>query len=223
MANQNDSFIDEVTDELRRDKLYGAFRRYGWIGILIILIIVGGAAWREYSQSRDRAAAENWGDAVLAAVEAQNAEAIQAVDPAGSQGRKALSDLLAANTWISAGDEEKAAAALRDVAGGEAADVTLRDLAQLKLVMLEGQNMDPAERDATLTRISRAGAPFELLALEQKAVALVGAGRSEDAITLIRQIQQKDGLSEGLRRRLSEMMIALGVEPEANDAMTAPN
>jgi hypothetical protein len=223
MANQNDSFIDEVTDELRRDKLYGVFRRYGWIGILVILVIVGGASWREYSLSSNRAAAESWGDAVLAAVDGQDADAIQAVDPAGSAGRKALSDLLAANAWVADGENDKAAAALRDVAANEEAGVTLRDLAQLKLVMLEGQGMDPAERDATLTRISRAGAPFELLALEQKAVALIGAGRSEDAITLIRQIQQKDGLSEGLRRRLSEMMIALGVEPEPNDAMTAPN
>lgn len=223
MANQNDSFIDEVTDELRRDKLYGAFRRYGWIGILAILLIVGGAAWREYSQSRDRAAAQSWGDAVLAAVEDQDPEAIRAVDPAGSAGRKGLADLLAANAYLQADDGAKAADALRDVAGDEEVGTTLRDLAQLKLVMLEGQDMDPSERDAMLTRLSRAGAPFELLALEQKAVALIGAGRSEDAITLIRQIQQKDGLSESLRRRLSEMMIALGVEPEPNDAMAAPN
>ena len=66
---------------------------------------------------------------------------------------------------------------------------------------------------------ARAGAPFELLALEQKAVALIGAGRPEDAITLIRQIQDKDGLTEALRRRLSEMMIALGSEPEPQLAM----
>ena len=223
MANQNDSFIDEATDELRRDKLYGAFRRYGWIGILAILLIVGGAAWREYSQSRDRAAAQSWGDAVLTAVEDQDPEAIRAIDPAGSAGRKGLADLLAANAYLQADDSAKAADALRDVAGDEEVGTTLRDLAQLKLVMLEGQDMDPSERDAMLTRLSRAGAPFELLALEQKAVALIGAGRSEDAITLIRQIQQKDGLSESLRRRLSEMMIALGVEPEPNDAMAAPN
>ncbi len=47
MANQNDSFFNEVTDELRRDKLFGLFRRYGWIAILVILGIVGGAIWRE--------------------------------------------------------------------------------------------------------------------------------------------------------------------------------
>ena len=217
MANQNDSFIDEVTDELRRDKLYGAFRRYGWIGILAILLIVGGAAWREYSQSRDRAAAQSWGDAVLAAVEDQDPEAIRAVDPAGSPGRKGLADLLAANAYLQADDSAKAADALRNVSGDEEVGTTLRDLAQLKLVMLEGQDVDPSERDAMLTRLSRAGAPFELLALEQKAVALIGAGRPEDAITLIRQIQDKDGLTEALRRRLSEMMIALGETPEPTE------
>ena len=48
-------------------------------------------------------------------------------------------------------------------------------------------------------------------------MALIGAGRPEDAITLIRQIQDKDGLTEALRRRLSEMMIALGETPEPTE------
>ncbi|MBM3605506.1 MAG: tetratricopeptide repeat protein [Alphaproteobacteria bacterium] len=217
MANQNDSFIDEVTEELRRDRLYGAFRRYGWIGILVILLLVGGAAWREYTRAQDRAAAEAWGDEILAAEAAGDPAAILAVDPRGSTGRDALAGLLAAGAYTEAGDPAAAAAALRDVADHEADGTVLDDLAQLKLVMLNGTEMDPSERDAILTRLSRAGGPFELLALEQKAVALIGAGRPEDAVTLIRQIQQKDGLTEALRRRLSEMMIALGVEPEPND------
>lgn len=67
MANQNDSFIDEVTDDLRRDRLFRAFRRFGWIAILAILLLVGFAVWREYSRDRDEKAAQAWGDAVLAA------------------------------------------------------------------------------------------------------------------------------------------------------------
>lgn len=217
MANQNDSFIDEVTEELRRDRLYGAFRRYGWIGILVVLLIVGGAGWREYSRAQDRAAAEAWGDAVLAAEASGDPAAIMAIDARGSEGRETLAALLAASAWTDAGEREAAMTALREVAADTDQSSALRELAELKLVMLAGSDMDPSERDATLTRLSRAGAPFELLALEQMAVALIGAGRADDAVTLIRQIQQKDALSEALRRRLSEMMIALGAEPEPAD------
>ena len=129
--------------------------------------------------------------------------------------------LLAAGAWAENGGNDAAAEALRNAAGDNAGDSVLGDLADLKLVMMAGQDMDPAIRDQILSRLSRAGAPFELLALEQKAVALIEAGRNDDAITLIRQIQAKNGLSEALRRRLSEMMIALGVEPQP--AETMPN
>jgi predicted Zn-dependent protease len=138
---------------------------------------------------------------------------VLAVDPRGSAGRQALTGLLAAGAET---DPEAAAQALQGVADAQP-DSVLGELAQLKLVMGQGAQMDAAERDAILTRLSRAGAPFELLALEQKAVALIGAGRPEDAITLIRQIQDKDGLTEALRRRLSEMMIALGETPEPTE------
>ncbi len=36
MSN-NDSFIDEVNEEVRRDKLYALFRKYGWIGVVAVL------------------------------------------------------------------------------------------------------------------------------------------------------------------------------------------
>lgn len=212
MANQNDSFIDEVTEELRRDRLYRALRRYGWIGILVIVLIVGGAGWREYSRAQERSNAQAWGDAVLAAEAQGDAAAILAVDAGGRSERDALARLLAAAAQTGAGEREAAIATLREMSGN---DGVLGELAQLKLVMLAGPDLGASERDAMLTHLSRAGAPFELLALEQKAVALVGAGRAEDALTLIAQIQQKDGLTEALRRRLSEMMIALGSEPDA--------
>lgn len=214
MANQNDSFIDEVTDDLRRDRLFGLFRRWAWLAGLVVLGIVAGVIWREYSQSRQATQARAWGDAVLAAEASGDPAAIMQVDPQGAESRRVLAALLAAGQWSEQGGKDAAVQALREVAGDPAADTVLHDLAELKLVMLQGTDMDAAERDEILSRLSRAGAPFELLALEQKAVALVEADRRDDAITLIQQIQQKDGLSESLRRRLSEMMIALGVEPE---------
>lgn len=219
MANQNDSFIDEVTDELRRDRLFNLFRRYGWIAGLVILAIVGGAIWYEWTAAKERATAQAWGDSVLNAEAGDDPAALMKVDPQGSAGREILAALLAAGDWAEAGDKDAAAKALNDVVESGSSDAILNELAQLKLVMLQGADMDPEKRDEILSHLSRSGAPFELLALEQKVAALIGAGRKEDAISLIQQIQKKQGLSQGLRRRLSEMMIGLGVEPKPNDAL----
>lgn len=221
MANQNDSFIDEVTEDLRRDRLFHLFRRYGWVALALVLLVVGGVVFREYSQSRDRKAAQAWGDAVLQAAASGDPASILQVDPQGSTDRRALAGLLAAAGWLESGSREASAEALQGVVTQPQADSILHELAELKLVLLNGPAMDASERDAVLTRLSRAGGPFELLALEQKAVALIEAGRTDDAVMLIRQIQQKEGLSDALRRRLSEMMIAVGVEPEPTDDMQA--
>lgn len=221
MSDPNYGFIDEVTDELRRERLFGLFRRYGWIAVVAVLGVVGGTIWVEVSAHNKAKAARAWGDAILAAEAGGDPAAITAVDPQGSAGRATIAALLAAGQWTETGSSEAAAEALRGVIAQESGDPVLTDLARLKLVMISGPAMDASERDAMLTQLSRPGAPFELLALEQKAVALIEAGRNDDAVSLIRQIQQKDGLSETLRRRLSEMMITLGAEPEPSDSAPA--
>ncbi|MBB1490762.1 MULTISPECIES: hypothetical protein [unclassified Paracoccus (in: a-proteobacteria)] len=227
MANQNDRFIDEVTEDLRRDRLFLMLRRYGWIALLLVVALVAGAAWREYSRARDTAAAQDFGDAILAAGAsgdaAARAQALAEV-PAGSVRQTVLRDILAANALVEAGNVAEAAQRFDAAAIKAGDDAVVRDLAALKSVIAQGAGMDPATRDAVLARLSASGAPFELIALELKAVALSGAGRRDDAVTLIRQIQQKDGLSQQMHQRLAEHLITLGVDPEpGTDSLTAPD
>lgn len=223
MANQSDSFIDEVTADLRRDRLYHAMRRYGWIAVLLILVIVGGTAWLEYSKMQERAKAEAFGDQIVAAQQSDDpAAALLAIDADGAIGRRAIAALLAAGELSADGQDGQAAQELRSLAADiGSADPVLRDLAKLKAVIAGGPTLGMADRDSILNELSQPGAPFELLALEQKAIALAGAGRDEDAAVLIRQIQQKADLSEPLRRRLGEMMITLGAVPEDEPALPA--
>ena len=39
--SQSDSFIEEVTEEVRRDRLFATMKRFGWIAIVLVLRIVG--------------------------------------------------------------------------------------------------------------------------------------------------------------------------------------
>ena len=74
MSN-SESFIDEVTEEVRRDKLFAVMRKYGWIGILLVAVIVGGTAWTEWQKSERTTRARAFGDAILAATQAATPEA----------------------------------------------------------------------------------------------------------------------------------------------------
>ena len=66
IMSNTDSFIEEVTEEVHRDKLFALMRKWGWLAGLIIFGLVGGAAYNEWSKARAQAQAQAFGDAVLA-------------------------------------------------------------------------------------------------------------------------------------------------------------
>ncbi|SPH17572.1 hypothetical protein DEA8626_01095 [Defluviimonas aquaemixtae] len=216
--SETDSFIDEVTEEVRRDKLFALFRKYGWIGILVVLLIVGGAAWNEWQKARAEAEARAFGDAVLAALDsddpAARVAALDGLAPEGA-GAHAVAGMLAAEEALNAGDREAAAARLAGIAEDGELSPSLRDLARLKAVILAGPTMTPEARDAALADLARPGAPYRALAMEQQALAEAEAGRTEEALAILDQILQEPDATAGLRRRVTELIVVLGGEPGA--------
>ncbi len=211
MSN-NESFIDEVSEAVRQDRLYAMFRKYGWIAILAVVVIVGGAAWREYSLARDTANARAEGDAILAAMEKTTPEERQAAFDAMPAGRNGavVAELLAASVDVGAGDLEGAATRLEAIAADPLMPQIYRDLATLKAVMTRGTSMEPTARIAALQPVAVAGRPFRLLANEQIALAQLDAGDSESAIATLNAIVEDAEVSQSLRDRAMKLIVALG-------------
>lgn len=209
-------FIDEVTEELRRDRLFGLMRKYGWIAIMLVLLVVGGAAYSEWQKSKARQAAENLGDAVAGALAltdpAEQAAAfadIRAGDMARGDAR-ALVALLAVSGTETGGDA--ALNALEDIRQDASLPQLYRDLAVLKLVA--AGHMASADQIAALGPLAVAGAPFRALAEEQIALAEVAAGDEAAAISRLQVLLQDDDASQALRGRAAQLIVALGATPE---------
>ena len=217
MSN-NDSFIDEVTDEVRRDRLFAAFRKYGWIGVVLVLVIVGGAAWSEWQKSVAATRAEGFGDAALAALEKPGAErdAALAALPADAD-QQAIRDLLvAANPEA---DKPGALAALDKVAADAKSPQVYRDLAVLRRVALAGTDQPLADRRTALQGVAVPGRPFRVLAEEQLAYLLIEDGKKPEALTALLALVQDQEAPAAMRRRLGLVITALGgVVPEAATA-----
>ena len=208
--SDTDSFINEVTEEVRREKLFGYLRRYGWIGVAAVLLLVGGAAWNEYRNAQERAAAQATGDALLTALEESDpaARAAAMIEVQGEGAAAAVTLLLRAATQQEAGDLAASAETLNAVATNGDLPEMYRDLAAFKSATLPTE--DTAARRANLEALSQPGQPFRLLALEQIAYITLGEGDTDGAIGIMRQIEEDAGVTRGLRERVQTLMVALG-------------
>lgn len=208
-----DSFIEEVTEEVRRDRLFALFRKYGWIAGVLVAGLIGGTVWTEWSRARAEARAQAFGDAVVDALDlgtpAERREALSAIPADGEQA--ALLQLVLASDP----DEDRAAtlAALDKVASDATLGPVYRDLAVLRRVLAAGSEMPLAERRSALEPLSQPGRPYRTLSVELLAYLLVEEGRTEEAITAMSALMQDQEASGALRARLGQMITALGGTP----------
>jgi hypothetical protein len=215
-VSNNESFIDEVTEEVRKDRLYGYVRRYGWIAVVLVLGIVGGTAWREWTNAQARALAQGFGDSILDALDLgapeDRALALAAIPASGEQA--AVLGLMRASD--PATDRAAALAALDEVAAIPDLRPKYRDLAILRRAIIGGGDVPLADRRAALEGIAAPGAPYRTLAQEQLALLLVEEGKADEAIAAYLALRRDQEATQGLRARADQMIVALGGEVPAD-------
>ena len=207
-----ESFVEEVTEEVRRDKLYRVYRKYGWIALIAVILIVGGASWNEYRKSKARAAAETYGDALFDALSKDDMSARRAalsavVTPPGAE---PLTALLTAGTEFET--PETAVAALEELASAPETPDLYRQFAQLRMVIAGAEVIPASDRLQALSQLSQDGAPFRGLAEEQKALIQIEMGEKEAAAETLTALVQSADATQPLRDRALQLLVAIGGE-----------
>ena len=215
--SDTDSFLQEVSEELRRDKLYRNIRKYGWVAILLVILIVGAATYREYLKSQAETEAELFGTSIIDALNEKNVAdriaKLQKINAPGENAKAIVAMLLSAEAT---GNETTnfEMSTLSDVTERLTIDAHYRDLLNFKILLGSSEIMDLDERIKAFEGLSTPGNPFRLLAEEQMALIELELGNTDNAIEKISQILLDSELTVGLRNRATQMLIALGKDPE---------
>lgn len=215
--SDTDSFIDEVTEEVRRDRLFLMFKRYGWIAAVVIIAIVGGAAYNEYKKGQARAAAETLGDDMLAAL-AQDDPSARATDlekiTAKTPGGEAILDFLIAAAQVNSDQSEDAVSALNEISrNGELPEI-YRQIATFKALLLQSESLPASDRRVQFEALAQPGAPLRLLSQEQLALIDISEGQVDAAMDRLQAILQDAEISADLQQRVSQLIVALGGTPQ---------
>ena len=229
-----ESFIREVDEEYRRDKLAQFWTRYGrWLLVALglgLLALAGFLYWRE---ERNRTAGE-FGTELMQAAEQLEAGNTEDAGPVFARaatsdepGYEALGRL--AQAAIAANDGKAAEAAKLYAAIAAADDIAqpFRDLATVRQLMLQFDTLPYATLTARLKPLAQPGNPWFGSAGEMLAVAHMRAGKPELAAPLFAAIAKDTGVPASIRARTSQMASMLGAStlpsaPAGNVPAAAP-
>ena len=189
----------------------------------IVLAIVGGAAWNEWSKSQAAARAQAFGDSLTEALDLSNPEDRTAAlaDIASDGSQTGILQLMRASDPET--DKAAALSALDALASDASQPQTYRDLAVLRRVIVAGADQPLADRRSALEGIAVPGRAFRTLAQEQLAYLLVEEGKSDEAIAALTALSQDQEATAGLKSRAKQVIVALGgTVEEAAPAAPAP-
>ena len=208
--SDTDSFIDEVTEEVRRDRLFGYFRRYGWIAGLLIFGLVGITAYNEWNRSEVEKVEQARGDALLTALSLENDTKISVVINAIAVQD---SNNIIANFLAAGFDEVQAAELLNGVISNSNQPKFIQDLARLKLAITP-DSVSQDEAVLILMDLSAPGGFYRNVATEILVALELERGNLEVALAILQSHVQDAEASQAQVQRMGELIVALGSNPE---------
>ena len=229
----DDSFIREVEQELRSDRLNALWKRFGplIIGgvVLIVLATAGWRAWLAWDESRANAS----GDRFLAALdridegdEEGALAALRELEEDG-YGRYDLLARMRAAALIADSDPRGAIEAFTAVAQDGSTPPAIADVARIRAAYLLVDHGTAGEINALVGPLAQDDEPLRHSAREALGLAAWKAGERETAAERFQAIADDTQAPPGIATRAEEMLALIaslgdGAAPEAGEASVAP-
>lgn len=214
-----DTFMREVDDAVREDRLRSFFASYGKavLALLVVGLLVF-AGWL-YWQSQQGAEAGARGAQLNTAIDALTqgrpnaaASGVDALAKGNDASYAALALMVQGNAAAAGGDMRTAAARFAAVAGNEDAPQALRDAALLREILAQYDTMPPATVIARLRHLVAQPGPAFASAAELTALAELKRGNEAAAGALFKRIAETEEAPESLKSRAVQMAGMLGVD-----------
>jgi len=225
--NDGETFVREVDEELRKERINTVVARYGWLivaAIILVLAAIGGFIWW---QNQKQVKAGERGEQLIAAFDdiaaRRKAAAIPKLDAlakSGADGHRAAALLTKADLAVEEKDLKGAAAIFKQVADDEGLAQPYRDLALVRMTAVELDTLPPQTVVDRLKGLAVAGNPWFGSAGEMVAISYIRLNKPQQAASLFAAMAKDKKLPDTLRSRATQMAGSLGVDAvqEAADA-----
>ena len=216
MANP-ESFLEEVAEEVRRDRLFKFFKKNGWIIAFVVLATLCISITYEWRKNSEISRAKSNGDLLTLALEKSqkgNLEELLDLLSDNSPYLRPSSDLMAVTKLYYAellyniyNDSSESMSVLKEIFSNESVSTTLRQLAKIKyLLLFSGDNK---VKQDLIDELSSPDNHYRFLAQEHKVQTYLASGMSDEANRQSDILLNDLEVSEQQKRRLMDLKLAI--------------
>ncbi|MBN8606682.1 MAG: tetratricopeptide repeat protein [Caulobacterales bacterium] len=224
MTNETDSFVQEVDESLRQDRVLQFFKKYGlWFAGALAVIVIGVGGWQAWNTSQisaARAHAEDYAAAQELARAGNMDEAKVAFERLTSEGPRTyrvMAQLEHAAVLEAQGDLEGALAGF-DRAAEQANDPIMRQTAQLRAAYIAAETQDLAALQTRLQPLIDSEGRLSYLARELLAIEAWEAGNLDLARETLENLTLAFDAPEAVRQRAQVALSVVGPAPTPTSA-----
>jgi hypothetical protein len=224
----NETFLREVDENLRRDRLHDMAKRHGgWlVGALILFLLASGGwiYWQQYQLQHAQRQVEQLGEIYKDIGIGKTTEVSARLDDlskSGNTGVRASALFTRAALAIQQNDVKLATAKYRQIAQDDSLPKPYRDAGLIRETAMEFDDLQAQAVIARLQPFTKPGDPWFGSAGEMTAMALIKQGKTGEAGRLFAAIAKDKTVPDSLRERAVQIAASLGVDASA--ALGAPN
>jgi hypothetical protein len=215
----NETFLREVDENLRRDRLRDFARNHGsWLiaGVILFLAASGGFIWwKQHQVDRSEAQVEELSTLYKDIGSGKVSQAPKQLDELAKSGSKAVraSALFSrAALALQQNDQKLAIAKYREIAADGGLPQAYRDAGLIRQTALEFDQIKADEVISRMQPFAKPGHPWFGTAGEMTALAMIKQGKKDQAGRLFAAIAKDKTVPESIRGRAVQIAGSLGVD-----------
>ena len=166
---ESESFIKEVSEEVKRDRLFKVLNKFKWPLSAIIILLVVAVGGYEYYKFDKKSKAQKNGEFLMSAIESLKDSGQPITDKIENKFTSVLIKLNEAKYFEEKGDMKRASAAYNHIITKYGENKFFNHYSKFQLYLMDpAKSLRDVKKIKILDELSAPDSPLKLLALEQK-------------------------------------------------------
>jgi len=203
---ESESFIKEVSEEVKRDILFKTLKKFKWTIIALITLLVGAVCGYEYYKFDKNVKAQEIGEFFVSAIENLKNNGQTVTEEVNNKFISVLIKLHEAKYFEEKGDIKSATAAYNHIINKYGDHKFFNHYSKFQLYLMNpAKSMGDTKKIELLDELSAPDGPLKLLALEQKLNVFVKINDLENIKLQIKLILSDQSITPEQVRRIKEI------------------